>query len=64
MSNPMEELYRDDHLIVTPHTGGDDRVALFVGLEPDEERPHIVSASELSSVLTEYAGRFEETDDD
>lgn len=63
MTDPMEELYRDDHLLVTPHTGDDKRVALFVGQDPDDATPHIVSATDLSRSLTEYAERFEEPGD-
>lgn len=59
-ADPMEELYRDEHLLVTPHTGEDSNVALFVGQDPDEETPHIVDAARLADVLEEYADRFDD----
>ena len=54
-----DEIYRDEHMVLRSHRGT--RVAIQVGMDPDESRPHIVDAGALVVALNEYL-RSEESD--
>lgn len=55
---PGAELYRDDHLLVRDHSR-DERVAVFVGRDPDSATPTLTDARELRDALDEFLDAVE-----
>lgn len=58
--NPTDEFYRNESCLITPTTGDDERVSLFVGEDPVGQEPQTVDAREVIDALETYLEELEE----
>jgi hypothetical protein len=62
MSN---EIYRDDYMVIRPHNEiEDNRVAVYVGEDPDEATPHVADGEEIRDALAEFIEASEKERED